>query len=97
MSTDYEILKNEAGFELSAIEGSGRFEIDLFTPEGFVFDETIMLAHGLAPEDLAEVAINMLQAALYNCGDPARFKRWLHVRVDEADTSSAHTPLDEVK
>lgn len=100
MSTEYVVLKEEvirAEVQLVVVESSSHFDLlaQVCSLDGLVAE--INLGEHLTAAQLAEVAIGLLRSALYNVPDPERFKRWLKVRVDEADTSTARTRYEEVK
>ncbi len=92
MSTDYPVYKTEH-VELSVGEHSAVLYLTLHLGN----HGTIDIAYSLSPEDMAEVAIKILGACLYNCGDPKVFKKWLHKRLDEAYYSPDRTSLEDFK
>lgn len=66
MSTEYRIHKDvRAGLEIS--ERSSRLQIGLTTKEATTWTEP------MTPEQLVDVAVRMIQPALYNVSDPAKF------------------------
>ncbi len=83
MGTGYPIHKNEHGGELSIDEHSGKLDI-AYTISGPWGDAQHEIAPNLTPEQVVEVAVKMVQAALYNCGDAKRFfVRVVQVKLDE--------------
>lgn len=101
MSTEYKVADSGDGVEIEAIEHSGVFNLDVFLSEETVDKLSqsslgfVTAARSVTPEELAEIGINLLRAALYNVADHDEFKRWLHVRLDEATFSSERTSFDE--
>lgn len=77
MSTEYKIVESEH-INLVALEHSGNFDLDVDLLAG-----TLTLSGGLSAEELAEVGLRLMQAALFNCADSDKFEAWLHERVRE--------------
>lgn len=92
MSTDYPVYSNElphgTGVSLCVVEQSSKFDVTLYIKHVGALD----IANNLDVEQLAEVGLKFLQAALYNCRDVDEFRAWLHTRVNEVDHAGQRTP-----
>jgi len=87
MSTEYKVAEGES-ISLIVLEHSGRFDLDVHLPSGY-----LTVADGLDVEQLCEVGLKVLQAALYNTADPEVLKGWLRDRLKEVDFSGNRTPF----
>ena len=89
MGSDYRIPIDNGSKDitLEVGESSNKFDLTIQVGSSGLLD----LAHDLTPEQLANVAFELLKVALYWAGDVDAFRAWLHKRVDEADHSGFET------